>query len=84
MDVHPWQVENPGQKAGCVGQQVFTSSPITRHSLNQTQGETRQEMGEIAQKNAQFLILIFWREITKNLTSYFAIIHAELCLNCQI
>ena len=59
MDVHPWQVENPGQKAGCVGQQVFTSSPITRHSLNQTQGETRQEMGEIAQKNAQFLSLIF-------------------------
>ena len=52
--VHPWLVENPGQKAGCDGQQVFTSSAITRHSLNQTQGETRQEMGEIAQKIPSF------------------------------
>ena len=53
---HTWLVENQEQKLVCVGQ-VFNSSTITRHSLNQTQGEPREEMGEIAQKNSQFFLL---------------------------
>ena len=45
--------------------QVFTSSAIRRHSLNQSQGEPQEEMGEIAQKIPDFFSRIFLREKPK-------------------
>ena len=55
---HTWLVENQEQKLVCVGQ-VFNSSTITRHSLNQTQGEPREEMGEIVQKNSSWILQLY-------------------------